>query len=86
MCHMSHVKCQVSDVTVLFPKIDVVTRQNFNIKKRIMRNIFHKKMAGDRDGICPKAGNFKLHEKRCMCCERMVDGKTELLSRKNKKE
>ena len=65
-------------------KIDVVTRQNFNIKKRIMRNRFDKKMAGDRDGICPMAGNFKLHEKRCMCCERMVDGKTELLSRKKK--
>ena len=50
-----------------------------------MRNRFDKKMAGDRDGICSEAGNFKLHDKRCMCSERMVDGKTELLSTKTKK-
>ena len=71
---------------VLFPKIAVVTRQNFNIKKRIMRNRFDKKMAGDRDGICSEAGNFKLHDKRCMDCERMVDGKTELLTTNTKRE
>ena len=51
-----------------------------------MRNRFDKKMAGDRDGICSEAGNFKLHDKRCMCSERMVDGKTELLSTKTKRE
>ena len=53
----------------LFPKNYVVTRQNFYIKKRIMRIRFQEMRAGERNECGPVAGNFKLHNKRCMCCE-----------------
>ena len=59
----------------LFPQIVVFTRQNFNKKIRIMRKRFNKGMIGERDENCPRAGNYKLHEKRCMSCERIVDRK-----------
>ena len=72
------------DLKALFPKVDVVTRQNANIKKRIMRNRFVGKV--DAPANCPPAGNFKLHSKRCMCCDRMEDGKNKLLSSKTKRE
>ena len=74
------------NLKTLFPKIDVVTRQNFNIKKRIMRNRFRGTKAGEDPDNCPRAGNYQLHSKRCMCCERMEDGKTKLLSSKTKRE
>ena len=68
----------------LFPKVDVVTRQNHNIKKRIMKNRYSGRVDGQ--DCCLEAGNFKLHSKRCMCCERMEDGKTKLVSSKTKRE
>ena len=37
----------------LFPKIDVLTRQNFNIKKRIMRNRFRGTKVGEDSENCP---------------------------------
>ena len=69
----------------LFPKIDVVTRQNHNIKKSIMKNRFKGTKAGEREESGPMVGNFKLHNKRCMCCDRMEDGKNKNIELKNKK-
>ena len=51
-----------------------------------MRNRFKGIMAGERNLSGPMTGNFKLHNKRCMCCERMEDEKTKLLSSKTKRE
>ena len=51
-----------------------------------MRNRFKGTMAGESNESGPMAGNFRLHNKRCMCCERMEDGKTKLLSSKTKRE
>ena len=51
-----------------------------------MRNRFRGSKAGERVENFPRAGNFKFHQKRCMCCERMEDGKTKLLSTKTKRE
>ena len=70
----------------LFPKIDVFTRQNFNIKKRIMRNRFNNTRAGEKTENSQMAGNFKFHQKRCMSCDRMENGKNNLLSTKTKRE
>ena len=42
-------------------------------------------MAGDRNEKCPRAGNFKLHEKICLCCERTEDEKNRTFDHKNKK-
>ena len=55
-----------------------------NIKKRIMKNRYSGRVDGQ--DCCLEAGNFKLHSKRCMCCERMEDGKTKLVSSKTKRE
>ena len=56
-----------------FPYINVVTRQNQNIKRRIMRNRFREDDQDDiqTTNVLP-AGNFKFHEGRCMCCMRMA--------------
>ena len=51
-----------------------------------MRNRFRGTKAGEDLDNGPPAGNYKLHSKRCMCCERMEDGKTKLLSTKTKRE
>ena len=57
----------------LFPKIDVVTRQNANIKKRIMKNIYGNNL--DQSNSIQPAGNFKYHNSRYVCCKRIEDGK-----------
>ena len=43
-----------------------------------MRKRFNERLIGERNKNCPRAGNYKLHDKRCMCCERIVDGKHNL--------
>ena len=57
----------------LFPNIDVVFRQNRNIKNRIMRNRYKSTQRSETDERPP--GNFKLHANRCKACDRMEDGR-----------
>ena len=70
-----------------FPYINVVTRQNRNIKRRIMRNRFREDEQEDiqTTNVLP-AGNFKFHDGRCMCCIRMEDSKTRYMSTKTKQQ
>ena len=49
-----------------------------------MRNRFENKC--DRVTSGPPVGNFKFHNNRCMCCNRMDNGKTSLVSSKTKRE
>ena len=44
-----------------FPNIDVVYRQNRNIRSRIMRNRYSKRKEDQNQGVHQQAGNFKLH-------------------------
>ena len=64
-----------------FPVLSIVTRQNKNISRRIIRTRLGKKEESDQNNNQP-AGNFKLHNTRCMCCSRMENEKTEYQSTK----
>ena len=57
-----------------FPNIDVVFRQNKNIKRRVMQNRYKSRNKDPQSVVCRQAGNFKLHSSRCKVCERMKDG------------
>ena len=60
----------------IFPKIDVVSRQNKNIQRRVMQNRYKSRNQNPQSIGCQPAGNFKLHSSRCKVCERMRDGVT----------
>ena len=49
-----------------------------------MKNRFRKEDGFNSGPVqpCPPAGNWVLHSSRCMCCLRMVDGKTSYTSTK----
>jgi hypothetical protein len=69
-----------------FPNIDVVYRQNRNIRTRIMRNRYTKRKEDQNQVVHQQAGNFKLHSTRCKLCDRMEDGTTKWRSNKTKRE
>ena len=72
----------------LFPFINVVNRQNKNIRRRIMRNRFREDDGQSEHlpiGSLP-SGNFKFHNSRCMCCLKMEDGKNKYLATKTKRQ
>ena len=68
------------DLKSVFPHISVVTRQNKCIRNRIMKNRYenseNKTNKITNKNTTPPSGNFKLHNKRCKVCERMIDGRT----------
>ena len=71
-----------------FPFINVVSRQNKNIRRRIMRNRFREDDGLDEQQPVPSlpSGNFKFHNSRCMCCLRLEDGKTKYSATKTKRQ
>ena len=64
-----------------FPVLSVVTRQNKNIARRIIKTRIGRTENQDGNHNQP-AGNFKLHTTRCMCCSRMDNDKTDYKSAK----
>ena len=70
-------------MTKVFPNLDVVFRQNKNIRRRIMRNRY----TGSSDNIeesssYQPAGCFQLHSSKCKVCERMDEEVTSWKSNK----
>ena len=65
-----------------FPTISVVTRQNKNIGRRIMKTRLKNQENSDGNNNNQPAGNFKFHSARCMCCSRMENGKNQYKSSK----
>ena len=71
---------QSPDTKKTFPKIDVVTRQNKNIAQKVI-NSKHWKLATPRNNPPqPPPGNFVKHERNCVTCLRIKDGKKEFSS------
>ena len=64
-----------------FPVISVVTRQNKNIGRRIMKTRLGKEENDDLNNKQP-AGNFKLHAARGVCCNRIENGRKQYNSSK----
>ena len=69
----------------LLPKIDVVTRQAPNIEKKVIRSR-HWKNKAENGPPPPPPGNFKLHQKNCVTCRRLEDGKVKYKSAKTGRE
>jgi hypothetical protein len=69
----------------LIPKIDVVTRQAPNIAKKTIRSRHWKTKSNDGPPPLPP-GNYKLHNKNCVTCRRMEDGKVKYKSAKTGRE
>ena len=69
------------EIKKTFPALSVVTRQNKNIGRRIIKTRLGKGEKIDGNNNQP-AGNYKLHTTRCMCCSRMENEKTEYKSTK----
>ena len=71
-----------------FPFINVVNRQNKNVRRRIMRNRFREDDLQDEQQPFQSlpSGNFKLHNSRCMCCLRLEDGKKVYSATKTKRQ
>ena len=69
----------------VFPTISVVTRQNANIKRRIMRNKYTRKE--EQNTSIPPPGNFRRHDLgKCVCCDRMTDNQTKVTITKTGRE
>ena len=77
-----------SDMKKTFPFINVVSRQNKNIRRRIMRNRFREDDGLDEQQPVQSlpSGNFKLHNSRCMCCLRLEDRKTMYSATKTRRQ
>ena len=80
-----HILHKDPEMKKTFPVLSVVTRQNKNISRRIIKTRLGKEESSDQNNHQP-AGNFKLHNTRCMCCSRMENEKTEYQSSKTKKK
>ena len=67
----------------VFPNLDVVFRQNKNIRRRIMRNRYTGS-SDDREesSSYQPAGCFQLHSSKCKVCERMDEEVTSWKSNK----
>ena len=56
------------------PKIDVVTRQAPNIERKVIKS---RHWRGKTEPLpAPSPGNFRLHQRNCVTCRRIEDGKT----------
>jgi hypothetical protein len=67
------------------PSISVVTRQAPNIEKDVIKSRhwkFNKRVTQTGNQPPPPPGNFRLHNKNCVTCLRMEDGKKEYQSEK----
>merc|ERR1712215_659207 len=69
----------------ILPKIDVVTRQAPSIQKKVIRGRHWKPKAVEGPPP-PPPGNFRLHQKNCVTCRRIDNGKTRYKSAKTGRE
>lgn len=69
----------------ILPKIDVVTRQAPSIQKKVIRGRHWKQKAVEGPPP-PPPGNFRLHQKNCVTCRRIDNGKTRYRSAKTGRE
>ena len=81
-----HILHSDSKLKKILPKIDVVTRQGKNIAKKVIRSRHWKSENAQPSIPYLPPGNFKLHNKNCVTCTRMEDGKKAFTSSRTNRE
>ena len=77
-----HILHKDPEMNKTFSLVSVVSRQNKNIGRRIIKTRLRKKEDNSDENNNQPAGNHQFHSARCVCCCRMENGQTQYRSTK----